>query len=82
MHQLRRYEDEDDLEDPIVWKGPVLASERLILGNDLGMAVALSPFTGERQADFDLPGAVAVGPIVADGTLYFVTEGAQLVAYR
>ena len=82
VHQLRRYEDEDDLEDPIVWKGPVLASERLILGNDLGMAVALSPFTGERQADFDLPGAVAVGPIVADGTLYFVTEGAQLVAYR
>ena len=82
VHQLRRYEDEDDLEDPIVWSGPVLAGERLILGNDLGTAVALSPFSGERLADFDLPGAVAVGPVVADGALYFVTEGAQLLSYR
>ncbi|WP_119168289.1 outer membrane protein assembly factor BamB family protein [Algihabitans albus] len=82
VHQLRRYEDEDDLEDPVVWSGPVLAGDRLILGNDLGTAVALSPYSGERVADFDLPGPVAVGPVVAGGALYFVTEGARLLAYR
>ena len=82
VHQLRRYEDEDDLEDPLVWKGPALAGERLILGNSLGEAVVLSPYSGERIGAVDLPGAVAVGPVVADGTLYLVTSGGELLAYR
>ncbi|WP_421709244.1 PQQ-binding-like beta-propeller repeat protein [Algihabitans sp.] len=82
VHQLRRYEDEDDLEDPVVWSGPVLAGDRLLLGSDLGTAVALSPYSGEKVADFDLPGPVAVGPVVADGALFFVTEGGRLLAYR
>jgi outer membrane protein assembly factor BamB len=82
VHQLRRYEDMDDLEDPIVWKGPVLAGERLLLVNDLGQLVALSPYTGERQAAAELPGAAALPPVVANRTLYVVTEGGELVALR
>jgi outer membrane protein assembly factor BamB len=82
VHQLRRYEDEEDLEDPIVWHGPVLAGDRLILVNGLGQATILSPYTGERIAEVALPGGAALAPVVAGGTLYVVTTGGNLVALR
>src|SRR5690606_8605383 len=31
VEPLPKYEDEEDKEDPILWSGPVLASDRLIL---------------------------------------------------
>jgi outer membrane protein assembly factor BamB len=82
VHQLRRFEDEQDLEDPIVWTGPVVAGDRLVLANDQGEAISLSPYSGERLGQIDLPGPIAVAPAVANNTLYLVTEGGTLLAYR
>jgi outer membrane protein assembly factor BamB len=82
VHQLRRWEDEEDLEDPIVWSGPALAGERLYVANDQGSMAVLSPFDGERLGTVDLPGGIAVGPVVANGTLYMITEGGSLIALR
>ncbi len=82
VHQLRRFEDEEDLEDPIVWTGPALAGDRLVLANDQGQAVSLSPYSGERIGTIELPGGIAVPPAVANTTLYLVTEGGELLALR
>lgn len=79
---LPRYEDPDDQEDPIQWAGPVLASDRLILAGSNGQALSVSPYTGELLGAIELPDDVRIAPVVADGALYFVTEGGSLVAYR
>ncbi len=66
----------------LTWRGPVLAGEQLILTNSEDEAVTLSPYTGERLGSIPLPGPAAVTPVIADGTVYFLTEEAELLAFR
>lgn len=80
--QLRIWEDEEDKEGRVIWAGPVLASDRLIVGSSDGYLVALSPYTGEVLGKVSVSDGVTIQPAVANGTLYFVTNDADLVAYR
>lgn len=80
--QLRQFEDEEDREDRILWAGPILVSDRLIVAGSHGLALAVSPYTGEPLGQITLPGPVYVPPVVADGWVYFLTDSADLVAYR
>lgn len=80
--QLQVWDDEEEREGRVVWAGPVLASDRLILANSLGALVSLSPYTGEVLGKIEAPDGVSLPPAVAGGTLYFLTEDADLVAYR
>ncbi len=80
--QLQMWEDEEEKEGRIVWAGPVLASDRLILGNSDGYLVSLSPYTGEVLGKLSISDGVTIQPAVADGTMYFITNDADLVAYR
>lgn len=82
VQNLPRFEDERRRRDPIQWRGPVLAGNRLLLGSSLGQVVALSPYTGRNLGTIRVSGGVAVTPIVADGTLYVLTESARLYALR
>lgn len=66
----------------IFWSGPVLAGDRLVLTGSTGEAVTLSPYTGEILGRVQLPGPASLPPIVADATLYFLTDAGRLVAYR
>lgn len=79
---LGRYEDPEDRDGLINWSGPVLASDRLIVTGSHGVAVALSPYTGEILGEIEMPDDVSLPPILADETLYFQTDGARLIAYR
>jgi outer membrane protein assembly factor BamB len=82
VSQLQQFEDEKKKEDPIYWKGPVLAGDRLILGSSNAMAVAMSPYTGDILGQQKLPGAMSVEPCVAGGTVYVITDEANLIALR
>ncbi len=82
IHQLSRFKDAEKKEDPIVWAGPVLVSDRLILVSSAGFAVSLSPYTGKLIGRVEIPGEAYIAPVVADGTLYLWTNDAQLVALR
>lgn len=79
---LERWRDAEKKRDPIRWVGPALAGDRLIVANSQGSAQSVSPYTGEVLGTLRLPGAVAVGPVVAGGMVYLVTDGATLVALR
>jgi len=65
-----------------VWSSPILASNRLITVSDSGEAVALDAKTGAVQRRIKLGGDALLGPIAAGGTLYVVTQGADLIAIR
>lgn len=79
---LRAFEDEDYREDPIGYGGPVLAGGRLIVTSTLGQVLTFDPITGEAVQTLSLSGATALGPVVANGTVYVVTDGGSLVALR
>jgi outer membrane protein assembly factor BamB len=82
VHALTRYGDPARRRDPVHWFGPVLAGDRLVLGSSEGEVVALSPYTGSELGTFRVSGGVAVPPVVADGTLYILTDNATLYALR
>lgn len=79
---LPQWEDPEDREGRILWSGPVLASDRLIIAGSHGEAMTVSPYDGQVLGREEMPSGVTIAPIVADGTLLFLTNDAQLVAYR
>jgi outer membrane protein assembly factor BamB len=80
---LPRLTDPKDPEStPIDWTGPILVGDRLLIAGSNRQALSVSPYNGEILGRLDLPGPVLVPPIVAGGTVYFLTEDAELLAYR
>jgi outer membrane protein assembly factor BamB len=82
IHQLQRWQDPEDKKGPIVWAGPVLVSDRLVLVSSNGIAAALSPYTGVLIGKMEIPAGTYIAPVIANGTMYLYTSNAELVALR
>lgn len=65
-----------------LWTGPVMASNRLVMVNSLGEAVAFDPKTGAKVQSLKLPGPAYIAPIPVGDKLFVVTDDAKLVAIR
>ena len=48
--------------DPIIWAGPVLVSDRLIVTSSDGYAEAISPYTGQLLGRVEIPGGTTIAP--------------------
>jgi outer membrane protein assembly factor BamB len=68
--------------DRAVWSSPILASNRLIVVSSKGEAVALNPKTGALDRRLRIGADALIGPIAVNGTIYVVTQSAQLIAIR
>jgi outer membrane protein assembly factor BamB len=68
--------------NPIIWSGPVLANERLYLVGSNQQIVTISPLDGRLIATVKSLGPAYLPPIVADNTLYILTDDGKLSAYR
>lgn len=79
---LPRFVDPEDQEGPIVWTGPVLAGDRLIVGNEQGEVMTVSPYSGDILGMDEVSGPITLPPSVAGDSLYFLTADADLIAYR
>jgi outer membrane protein assembly factor BamB len=80
--QLPRYEDPNKRRNPLSWAGPVLAGDRLILIASNGQAVSISPYTGQALGGVEFPDGVFLDPIVANDTLYVMTDDADIIALK
>ena len=80
--QLQTWQDPAKRKDRIVWVGPVLASNRLIIASSTGMLASISPYTGDILGQVELGDSVSVPPVIAKETLYFFTDEAEVVAYK
>lgn len=80
--RLQRFKELDKREGPIHWTGPVLAGDRLIVVSSHGFMLSVSPYTGDFLGARELSDGVVASPVIADGTLYILTEDAELIAFR
>jgi outer membrane protein assembly factor BamB len=80
--QLDAYANPESRKGPIAWAGPVLVSDRLIAASSEGYAVSISPYTGEILGKVGTPDKAFIAPIVADNTVYLLTDDARLTALR
>lgn len=76
------WEDPENREGAIVWAGPVLVSNRLIVTSSNGYAESVSPYTGAILGRISIPDGEVISPVVANQMVYLYTRGAELVALR
>ena len=69
-------------EGPISWVGPILAGDRLILANNLGELLSVSPYTGELLSKLMLDGPILIPPLVVNRTLFVLSARGNLTAFR
>lgn len=79
---LPRWEDPERREGPLTWSGPILVGDRLIVAGNNEKAYSISPYDGRLLGYVDMPDRITVPPLVANGTLFFLSDDADLVAYR
>ncbi|MBM3617336.1 MAG: hypothetical protein FJX23_02190 [Alphaproteobacteria bacterium] len=80
--QLPRFDHEEKQLDPYRWFGPILVDGELrVFGAD-GRVFGFSPETGVRSDKDDIHKDLGATPIVAGGTLYYVTRDAKLHALK
>ena len=82
INQLPRWEKMKAKSGLITYVGPVLAGERLIVAGSNGALINVSPADGSFQSQVDLKDGVSFQPVVANNTLYILTDSGRLVAYR
>ncbi len=82
VRALPQFEDEEDRTGPIQWAGPVLAGDRLLIGNSRGEIWSLSPYSGKSMGLIEAPGPVRIAPAVANQTVLLLTDDADLIMLR
>lgn len=82
LREMPRYENPEKKRDPLYWSGPVLAGGKLVVAGSDERAYSIDPADGKLLGQVDLPGAAAVTPIAASGTMFIVTDDGTLQAYR
>ena len=82
VQELPRYQDLKKKKGSLNWSGPVLGGDRLIVVASNGEAMSFSPYTGAALGRVKLPDGTFLTPIIANETLYVLTDDADLIAMR
>ena len=62
--------------------GPIIAGSRLIIASNDGLLRSYDPANGALLGTSAIPDGATTAPVVAGGTLYVVSSGGQLHAFR
>ncbi len=82
LQQLPAYKNAKKRKKRIAWSGPILTGERLMLVSSRGKALTMSPYDGTIISEFKVGDDVFISPVIANETVYIVTDKAKLVALR
>jgi outer membrane protein assembly factor BamB len=82
IQQLENFEKPEKRKDRIVWSGPVLAGERLVVASSKGRMMIINPYDGSIIEDRKIGGSIMVPPIIANETVYLLNDKAKLIALR
>lgn len=79
---LPRFENADKRKGLIAWTGPVLVGGQLVLGNSRGEVAMVRPEDGATVSTLRVGSPLFIPPAVANGTVYFLSNDAELIALR
>lgn len=82
ISDLGRFRNVEKKKDPIFWTGPVLAGNQLWVANSLGQIMRVSPGEGSASVFQTVKSPISLAPIVANGTLYVLSDDGTIRAYR
>ena len=82
IQQLDNFKNKKKRKKRIAWSGPILTGDRLMVTSSQGKAVLLNPSDGSIINEFKVGGDVFVAPIIANETVYVLTDSAKLIALR
>ena len=80
--QLRRFEDDDDQEGRIIWTGPSVVSDRLIVLGSSKEALSLSPYNGDVLGKIKMRASVTISPVFSNTSMYIYDDDGYLLSYR
>ena len=80
--QLDLFENARRRKNRVSWAGPILAGGRLFLASSDGDGVLVNAYDGSVVREFNLRDNVFVPPVIANETIYVVTDEARLIALR
>lgn len=80
--QLQAFRNERRRRDRVAWAGPVLAGNRLLVASSRGDLVIMNPADGSISEQRSIGDPVLIAPIVANETVYILTDNGRLIALR
>jgi outer membrane protein assembly factor BamB len=80
--RLPVYEDLEYRDQQIMWSGPLLAGNRLLVAGTAGQVVSLSPYTGEIIGSIDIGSGLPMAPIAAQETVFLIDDSGELIALK
>ncbi|MGY9055123.1 MAG: PQQ-binding-like beta-propeller repeat protein [Alphaproteobacteria bacterium] len=82
VQALPRYEDPEDRDGEYLYAGPVLAGGNLVLVRSDGKLMLQSVASGAAVAEIDIGDHTLLPPVIADSTIYTLSEDGTLRAFR
>jgi len=82
LQQLENFKNLEKRKERTVWIGPILAGNRLLVASSRGNVVTLDPRSGSVVKEIDIKSPVFVPPVIANETVYLLTDDAKLVALK
>lgn len=79
---LPAYDDPEDRDGPISYSGPVLVEGRVLITSSAGELIAFDGVAGQELSRIDLADGSITGPVLAGGTLFVLTDGGTVQAFR
>jgi outer membrane protein assembly factor BamB len=80
--QLAHYKNEKKRDNPIFWTGPVLANNKLWIASSLGEVDQVDVTNGQATVFTQLKSPVSLPPVVANQTLYILSNDGKINAFR
>ena len=73
--QLKKYDNADKLEDKIIYNGIIMAGGNLIVTNNDGEIIIISPINGDILQEYKTSGKNYHRPVIVDGKMYLHNIG-------
>ena len=82
VRDLPEFKNEKAKKNRVVWTGPLIVTNRLIVVSSEGNVLALSPQNGETVSELKVGQPIYIEPIAAAGKIFVLTDKGGLIAIR
>lgn len=82
IKQLSQFENPKKRKNRITWSGPIMVDGQLVLGSSKGEIIIVSALDGQIASTLKTKAKFHIAPIAANGTIYFYSDSAEIIALR